>query len=130
MLFSEIMESIVVLKIIFPTAAYSPTLNFNVPYSALLAVLGILVGLSGWILNGFHFLNLRNQVSSSLLARQSVVFSDCPSSSQSSIQSSPSYCSSSLHGSKSEILSEDGVSAKSYSEGYIPYYRTDSILCL
>lgn len=127
--FSEIMECIVLLKIISPIAASSTTLNYNVP-STLLAVLGIVVGFSGWILNGFHYLNLRNQISSSSLARQSVVPTDCPSNSQSSIQSSPSYCSSSLHGSMSEFLSEYRVAVESYSEGYIPYYRSDSILCL
>lgn len=129
--FLEILECIVVLKIIYPTTtgAYTTTLHVS-PISTLFAVIGILVGLSGWILNGFHYLNLRNQISSSSLARRSVVPPDSQSGSESSIQSSPSNCSSSLHGSISEFLSGEEIAVKSYSEGYIPYYRTDTILCL
>lgn len=132
MLFSEILECIVVLKIVYPKTTGYPTktLSVFVPISSLFTVTGILVGLSGWILNGFYYFNLRNQISSSPLARRSVVSPDSSSCSEISIQSSPFYSSSSLQGSVSEFLSGDEDSVKSYSEGYIPYYRTDSILCL
>lgn len=91
MLFSEILECIVVLKIVYPktTGAPTKTLSVYVPISSLFTVTGILVGLSGWILNGFYYFNLRNQISSSPLARRSVVSPDSSSCSEISIQSSP-----------------------------------------
>lgn len=61
------MECIVAIKLIAPSILFAGVSNmsFKTPYSAILAAVGILTGVSGWVMNFVQYNSMRNQVTQS-----------------------------------------------------------------
>lgn len=74
------MECIVVLKLIAPSIVFAglSTMSFKTPYSAILAAVGILTGVSGWVMNFVQYNSMRNPISQSPTADQPITLNNEP----------------------------------------------------
>lgn len=79
-LFAEIMECIVAIKLIAPSILFAglSNMSFKTPYSAILAAVGILTGVSGWVMNFVQYNSMRNQVTQSPTYDQPISLNNAP----------------------------------------------------
>lgn len=68
------MECIVAIKLIAPSILFAGVSNmsFKTPYSAILAAVGILTGMSGWVMNFVQYNSIRNRVPQSPTSDQPI----------------------------------------------------------
>lgn len=79
-LFAEIMECIAAIKLIAPSIVFAgfSSMSFKTPYSAILAAVGILTGVSGWVMNFVQYNRMRNRVTQSPTSDQPISLNNEP----------------------------------------------------
>lgn len=76
----EIMECIAAIKLIAPSIVFAglSSMSFKTPYSAILAAVGILTGVSGWVMNFVQYNRMRNRVTQSPTSDQPISLNNEP----------------------------------------------------
>lgn len=74
------MECIVAIKLIAPSILFAglSNMSFKTPHSAILAAVGILTGVSGWVMNFVQYNSMRNQVTQSPTYDQIILLNNEP----------------------------------------------------